>query len=687
MKHDTRVGSRRRPFAVPVFAALVCSAIVTAVVVSRVVHDQERRMLDDRAGEASALLSTSFSPLTSTLPLLGAVSSANPQFFDGVAKSVAQNGHGSIGIATSTGGAFAVSVAAGDGPVVGDQLTGDRAALATRALTASGLVSSVFDQSGQRRLAFALAIGTSHDTVIYEEFAFDQTAVTRTENSPFSELEGAVYASTTADSSRLLFATTSSLPVTGDVAQRSFKVGTDDWLLVVKARRPLVGDFAESSPWYVLGVGLLTALLVTALVAIVSRRRVYALALVDERTSELRDALAAKELLEQGQRQAREAAEEANRSKSEFLSRMSHELRTPLNAVLGFAQLLESEDLAEADHDSVKQILRGGRHLLDLINEVLDITRIETGTFQLSPEPVLAGEVLADIIELTSPLAAQANIHLVTGATSGGCDVHVLADRQRLKQILLNLVSNAIKYNRQGGTVALSCERSDATGLRLKVHDTGPGIRPEHLGLLFTPFERLGAEHTTVEGTGIGLALSRRLAEAMGGTLDVETNLGQGTTFWVELPVVEGPVERYIRLNGPEDLKTAPVPNRQTTKILYIEDNESNLRLVERILARDGDIELVSAMQGRLGLELAREHQPALILLDLHLPDIAGDEVLRQLRDDPQTSAIPVVVVSADATAGQIRRLLAEGARAYLTKPLDVGELRGLVDGVAHATS
>ena len=687
MKHDTRVGSRRRPFAVPVFAALVCSAIVTAVVVSRVVHDQERRMLDDRAGEASALLSTSFSPLTSTLPLLGAVSSANPQFFDGVAKSVAQNGHGSIGIATSTGGAFAVSVAAGDGPVVGDQLTGDRAALATRALTASGLVSSVFDQNGQRRLAFALALGTSHGTVIYEEFAFDQTAVTRTENSPFSELEGAVYASPTADSSRILFATTPSLPVTGDVAQRTFKVGTDDWLLVVKARRPLVGDFAESSPWYVLGVGLLTALLVTALVAIVSRRRVYALALVDERTSELRDALAAKELLEQGQRQAREAAEAANRSKSEFLSRMSHELRTPLNAVLGFAQLLESEDLAEADHDSVKQILRGGRHLLDLINEVLDITRIETGTFQLSPEPVLAGEVLADIIELTSPLAAQANIHLVTGATSGGCDVHVLADRQRLKQILLNLVSNAIKYNRQGGTVALSCERSDASGLRIKVRDTGPGIRPEHLGLLFTPFERLGAEHTTVEGTGIGLALSRRLAEAMGGTLDVETNLGQGTTFWVELPVVEGPVERYVRLNGHEELKTPLAPNRQTTKILYIEDNESNLRLVERILARDGDIELVSAMQGRLGLELAREHQPALILLDLHLPDIAGDEVLRQLRDDPQTSAIPVVVVSADATAGQIRRLLAEGARAYLTKPLDVGELRGLVDGVAQATS
>jgi CheY-like chemotaxis protein len=250
---------------------------------------------------------------------------------------------------------------------------------------------------------------------------------------------------------------------------------------------------------------------------------------------------------------------------------------------------------------------------------------------------------------------------------------------------LLNLVSNAIKYNRPGGSAALSCERSAETGLRIKVHDTGPGIRPEHLGLLFTPFERLGAEHTNVEGTGIGLALSRRLAEAMGGTLDVETNLGQGTTFWVELPVVEGPVERYVRLNGHDELSTPPVVH--TKKVLHIEDNASNLRLVERILARDGEIELVSAMQGRLGVELAREHRPALILLDLHLPDIAGDEVLRQLRDDPQTAAIPVVVVSADATPGQIRRLLAEGASAYLTKPLDVGELRLLVDGIPLPTA
>jgi signal transduction histidine kinase len=679
MTRDKRSGSRRRPFPVLVFAVLVCSAIVTAVMVNRVVHDQERRLLDERAGEASALVSTSFSPLTSTLPLLGAATSADPRFFDGMAQSFAQGG-GSIGIAAKTGDGFSVSAAAGDGPVVGSQLAGERAALAGRAVSTKGLVSGVVEQNGQRRLVFALVMGAGG--VIFQEFAFDQAALEQSgSESPFSELEGAVYASTSADPARLLFANTSTLPISGQVAQRTVKVGADEWLLVVKTKRPLVGNFAKNSPWYVLAVGLVTALLVAALVEIVSRRRVYALALVDERTSDLRDTLAEKELLESGQRQAREAAEEANRSKSEFLSRMSHELRTPLNAVLGFAQLLEGEDLAETDHDSVKQILKGGRHLLDLINEVLDITRIETGTFQLSPEPVHAGEVLADIIELTGPLAAQANIHLITGAASGGCDAHVLADRQRLKQILLNLVSNAIKYNRPGGSVALSCEPAQSTGLRIKVHDTGPGIRPEHLGLLFTPFERLGAEHTGVEGTGIGLALSRRLAESMGGTLDVETTLGQGATFWVELPVVEAPVDRYVRLNGHDDL-ARPAPSRHSKKILHIEDNASNLRLVERILARDGDIELVSAMQGRLGLELAREHKPALILLDLHLPDITGDEVLRQLRDDPHTSGIPVVVVSADATAGQIRRLLAEGAQAYLTKPLDVAQLRDLVDAV-----
>jgi CheY-like chemotaxis protein len=253
-----------------------------------------------------------------------------------------------------------------------------------------------------------------------------------------------------------------------------------------------------------------------------------------------------------------------------------------------------------------------------------------------------------------------------------------MADAQRLKQILLNLLSNAIKYNRAGGSVTVGCERISPTRLRITVTDTGIGIPPEKLGLLFVPFERLGAERTTVEGAGIGLALSLRLAEAMGGTIAVESVAGEGSTFWVELPVVEGPVERYERLDRTG--ATAPAPATERRSLLYIEDNLANLKLIERLLGDRTDFEILPAMQGRIGLGLARDHRPALVLLDLHLPDMDGYEVLHELRDDPATSSIPVIVVSADATQGQIQRLLAAGAAAYLTKPLDVREFLRLVD-------
>ena len=252
---------------------------------------------------------------------------------------------------------------------------------------------------------------------------------------------------------------------------------------------------------------------------------------------------------------------------------------------------------------------------------------------------------------------------------------------QRLKQILLNLLSNAVKYNRLHGTVTISCEQRDPTRLRIRVADTGPGIRAEQLGQVFVPFERLGAERTDIEGTGIGLALSRRLAEAMGGTVDVESIPGEGCTFWVELPLVEGPLERYERLQGdhPQPEVVATTDERRQT-LLYIEDNLANLKLVQRVVARRNDIDIIPAMQGRVGLDFATEHQPALILLDLHLPDIPGDQVLQNLRANPATAQIPVVVVSADATLGQQQRLLTAGASAYLTKPYEVEELLRTID-------
>ena len=682
-KGPTGLGRRALPFVV--LALLVCSAILTAVVSRAVVEDQERRLLEEQVEAASTLLQTSFSGVTATLPILAVLTQpgiGNPQLFDAVAQGFVRTG-GAVGTATRRGDGFVVAAAVGDGPSPGTSLTGSDRALVDRATTTEGLVSDLRDQDGRRRLTFAVVSPLSRDTVVYLQMVFGADVLLDEADAPFGDLSGVVYVSDEPDANKVLFTTATSLPLSGsNVVTRSAKVGADEWLVTAEPKRPLVGGLANRLPVIVLLVGLLTALLLSALVWSMGRRRVYALRLVDERTRELREALSEKERLEEGQRAARVAAEDANRSKSEFLSRMSHELRTPLNAVLGFAQLLEIEDLTQEQHDSVRQVLSGGRHLLDLINEVLDITRIETGTFQLSPEPVLAQDVIDDVVELAAPLAAHSNINLVRGARHGG-DAHVLADRQRLKQILLNLVGNAIKYNRVGGTVALSCERVGDSRLRLKVHDTGPGIREEDLERLFTPFERLGAEQSAVEGTGIGLALSRRLAEAMGGVLSLETAVGEGSTFWVELPVVEGPVERFERLGGTRTTTGDGNDTEARASVLYIEDNVANVRLVERIVADRHDLQLITAMQGRLGLELAVEHKPALVLLDLHLPDIGGDEVLRRLRDDPATSAIPVVVVSADATPGQIQRLLAEGARSYLTKPLDVRELRELLAEIA----
>jgi signal transduction histidine kinase/ActR/RegA family two-component response regulator len=373
-------------------------------------------------------------------------------------------------------------------------------------------------------------------------------------------------------------------------------------------------------------------------------------------------------------RRAEAAAEAANRAKSEFLSRMSHELRTPLNGILGFGQLLELEVKTPEERESVEHILKGGRHLLGLINEVLDIARIEAGKLSISLEPVLAQDVLGAALDLVRPHAAARRVSLPEPAPG---DRYVKADRQRLQQVLLNLLSNAIKYNRDGGRVRVSCDETAAGSVRIAVSDTGAGITPELLGRLFTPFERLGADQGGIEGTGLGLALSKRLVEAMGGTLTVMSTPGEGSTFTVELPSAVGPT---VPLTGVDAGAGEDHPATTHGTVLYIEDNVSNLRLLERVMSRRPGVTLLSAMQGTRGIELAQDHGPQLILLDLHLPDLPGAEVLRRLRDDPRTRAIPVVILSADATPGQITRLVAQGARSYLTKPLDVTALLALVD-------
>jgi CheY-like chemotaxis protein len=265
------------------------------------------------------------------------------------------------------------------------------------------------------------------------------------------------------------------------------------------------------------------------------------------------------------------------------------------------------------------------------------------------------------------------------------CSTHVLGDRQRLKQVLLNLLSNAVKYNREGGSVELSCAPAADDRLRIAVTDTGLGVPPDALARLFVPFERVGRQ-SGIEGTGLGLPLSKRLAEAMGGTLDLTSTPGQGSTFWIELPMVDGPVEQDEREAGNLEAVLATEqaePPGPPLTVLYIEDNMSNLRLVERILGRRPGVRLISAMRPELGLELAAEHHPDLILLDLHLPDMPGQEVLRRLQTSPRTAEIPVVILSADARPGLIQRLQEQGARSFLTKPLAVKELLEVLDAVA----
>jgi PAS domain S-box-containing protein len=373
-----------------------------------------------------------------------------------------------------------------------------------------------------------------------------------------------------------------------------------------------------------------------------------------------------RERAEESIRQAREQAELASRAKSEFLSRVSHELRTPLNAILGFTQLLELEEIAPSQAESVQHISEAGRHLLSLINEVLDVARMDAGRFALTPEPVEVHNFLTEALDRTRNLARRHNVALIFDSSdTSNPPLEVLADRLRLHQVMFNLISNAVKYNRSGGQVTVSY-RAEGPNVRIMVADTGRGIEPDKLARLFLPFERLGAESSDIEGSGIGLALSRGIVTALQGELNVESRVGEGSTFWVTLPRPEDTVPAAEV--GPAAEPAKPVVHAQHT-VLYIEDQDLNLRLVERILSAHPQYRLLTAQEGGIGLRLAHEQLPDLILLDLNLPDMSGDEVLHRLKSDPAVRHIPVVMVSADVMGERIQHLLRLGATGYLTKP------------------
>jgi PAS domain S-box-containing protein len=369
---------------------------------------------------------------------------------------------------------------------------------------------------------------------------------------------------------------------------------------------------------------------------------------------------------------ARRLAETANLAKSEFLSSMSHELRSPLNAILGFAQLMESDTPAPspAQGESIIQILNAGWYLLELINEILDLATIESGKLSMSVEPVLLDELLLECHSMIEPLAAKRGIRMSFPRSDGPFCVN--ADRTRIKQVLINLLSNAIKYNAPDGSVDVECTANTASGrVRISVRDTGAGLPSEKLAQLFQPFNRLGQELNGEEGTGIGLVVSKRLVELMDGVIGVESTVGTGSIFWIELPST-APLTMPSASETTSVAESADPAFAGLHTLLYVEDNPANLQLVERLIARRTDLRLLSAVDGNKGVELARTCHPDVILMDINLPGISGLEAMAILREDKTTAHIPVLALSANAMPRDIKRGLESGFFRYLTKPIRV---------------
>jgi len=395
--------------------------------------------------------------------------------------------------------------------------------------------------------------------------------------------------------------------------------------------------------------------------------------------------LTERRLVEQTLTLAKGTAEKANLAKSAFLSSMSHELRSPLNAILGFAQLMESDatPATPSQKSSIDEILRAGWYLLELINEILDLAQIESGKLSLSPEPTSLAEVILECQAMVEPQAQGRGITMTFPQFEVPC--WVAADRTRLKQVLINLLSNAVKYNKVGGTVVVDCDGSTADRVRLNVRDTGAGLTPEQLTQLFEPFNRLGQERGSEQGTGIGLVMSRRLVELMGGVLGVESSVGAGSVFWWELAAAAAP-KLDLRPTQPEAVARAEAhAGAPLRTLLYVEDNPANLKLIEQLIARRPTIRLLSAVDGNQGIQLARAYRPDVILMDVNLPGISGIEAMKILRADPATAHIPIVALSANAMPRDIERGITAGFFSYLTKPIKVNEFMKALDAALES--
>ncbi len=378
--------------------------------------------------------------------------------------------------------------------------------------------------------------------------------------------------------------------------------------------------------------------------------------------------------------EAMAVADKANRAKSDFLSSMSHELRTPLNAILGFAQLVESGSPAPTPSQkrNIDQILKAGWYLLELINEILDLALIESGRLTLSAEPVSLVEVMLECRAMIEPQAQNRGI----GMTFPQFEIpyFVSADRTRMKQVLINLLFNAIKYNKPGGAVTVECALRQSDSIRISVRDTGVGLSPEQLAQLFQPFNRLGKEASAEEGTGIGLVVTKRLVELMGGTIGVDSAVGVGSVFWFEFSLTTAPKLEILEAELAALARPPVLQGVSLHTLLYVEDNPANLELVEQLIARRADLRLLTAADSNLGIEFARAYLPEVILMDINLPGISGIEAMKILRADPLTAHIPIIALSANAVPGDIEKGLEAGFFNYITKPIKVNQFMDALD-------
>ena len=374
------------------------------------------------------------------------------------------------------------------------------------------------------------------------------------------------------------------------------------------------------------------------------------------------------------------AAEKANRAKSDFLSSMSHELRTPLNAILGFAQLVETGTPAPtpAQKRNLDQILKAGWYLLELINEILDLALIESGRLSLSIESVSLDDVMLECRAMIEPQAQKRGLQMSFPAFV--TSYFVKADRTRLKQVLINLLFNAVKYNKPGGAVSVEYALVTPNSIRISICDTGLGLSPEQLKQLFQPFNRLGKEASSEEGTGIGLVVTKRLVEMMGGRIGAESALETGSVFWVELGLRSTPQGAVVDDGHALPGQVGETDGLPRHTLLYVEDNPANLELVEQLIARRGDLRLLTASDGNLGIEFARAYLPEVILMDINLPGISGIDAMEILSTDIATAHIPVIAVSANAIPRDIEKGLQAGFFRYLTKPLKVVEFMETLD-------